>query len=59
MEFRRREYKNLQKKGTVLSDTELLRKVMKVINCICVELKLESTEEFLKHENAKQKIKIV
>lgn len=32
---------------------------MKVINCICVELKLESTEEFLKHENAKQKIKIV
>lgn len=43
----------------MLSDTELLRKVMKVINCICVELKLESTEEFLKHENAKQKIKIV
>lgn len=43
----------------MLSDTELSRKVMKAINCICVELKLESTEEFLKHENAKQKIKIV
>lgn len=45
MKFKRRE--NIDRiKIRLLNDTEVTTRVMKAINCMCVEFKLECVEEF-------------
>lgn len=47
MEFKSRENIKLIEKGTtMLKGTEVSRKFMKAVNCICVEFKLGCVEEF-------------
>lgn len=47
MEFKSRENIKLIEKGTtMLKGTEVSRKFMKAVNCICVEFKLGCIEEF-------------